>query len=138
MIRVYAAIGIVALIVGLGGYALVERSWRQLAVEQAASLKNELASATLQLEAERSNAKRAAALAAAQSKAAQEARQRAQTAEDRARALIAEVEVEPLPATPGGPACPPYLLPEDWRKRVEREMPVVTPPLPLYQTPPAE
>lgn len=119
MIRLYAAIGIVALIVGLGGYALVERSWRQLVVEQAASLKNELASATLQLEAERSNAKRAAALAAAQSKAAQEARQRAQVAEDKSRALIIELAEEPEPA----PACN-CGFGDDFRQRLQRDIPI--------------
>lgn len=120
MIRMYAFLGILALIVALGGYALLERSWRQLAVSQSASLRADLEAATVQLDAERAIARRAAALAATQSKAAQEARQRAQTAEDKSRALIIELAEEPdVPACNCG-------FGDDFRQRLQRDIPIGT------------
>ena len=119
MIRLYIGVAILAAFVATGGYALLERSWRQVAVSQVASLRADLSAVTLQLEAERSNAKRAAALAAAQSKAAQEARQRAQVAEDKSRALIIELAQEPEPA----PACN-CGFGDDFRQRLQRDIPI--------------
>jgi hypothetical protein len=122
VIRLYAAIGIVAMIVGLGGYALLERSWRQLATQRAAALEADIAALGSALAAERANAARSAAIAAAQSQRAQEARLQTEATEDRARAIIEDLMREQIDR----PDCDCSFSP-DWVDRLRREIPIRRP-----------
>ena len=122
MIRLYAAIGIVALIVGLGGYALLERSWRQLATQRAAALEADLSAMGSALAAEKANAKRSAAIAAAQSQRAQEARLQTEATEDRARAIIDDLMREQIDR----PDCN-CDFDDAWRERLRTEIPIRRP-----------
>jgi uncharacterized protein YjeT (DUF2065 family) len=122
VIRLYAAIGIVAIIVGLGGYALLERSWRQLATQRAAALEADLSAMGAALAAEKANAARSAAIAAAQSQRAQEARLQTEATEDRARAIIEDLMREQVDR----PDCS-CDFDDAWRQRLRTEIPIRRP-----------
>jgi hypothetical protein len=126
VIRLYAAIGIVALIVGLGGYALVERSWRQVATQRAAALEADLSAATASLDAERASARRSAVVAAEQSRRAAEARLAVEATEERARGIIEDLMREQIDA----PDCN-CDFDDAWRERLRREIPIRPTPRPV-------
>lgn len=120
MIRLYIAAGVLAAFVALAGYAILERSWRQLAVSEAAYVKAELATARVALEAERASARRSAAVAAEQSRRATEARQEVEATEDRARAIIEDLMREQA-ERPEACDC---TFDDAWRERLRREIPI--------------
>lgn len=122
MIRLYLAGGVLAAFVALGGYALLERSWRQVATQRAAALQADLDAASVALEAEKANARRAAAVAAEQSRRVQEARRELEATEDRARAIIDDLMREQI-ERPDSPDCD-CSFDDAWRDRLRREIPI--------------
>lgn len=122
MIRLYLALGVLAAFVALGGYALVERSWRQVATQRAAALQADLDAATAALESERANARKSAAIAAEQAKRAQEARLQTEATEERARAIIEDLMREQV-ERPDSPDCD-CSFDDAWRDRLRREIPI--------------
>lgn len=65
MIRLYLALGVLALVVGLAGWGMIERAGRQLEQERVASLKADLSAALGAVKAEQDKAAKAARIAAA-------------------------------------------------------------------------